>query len=90
MHIHLTVEWLEVNEARFDEMLGVLPPTIMTGLGFLVGEPSCYAPCSVTDDVLPKWAAFAQVGERFFEASEPLTVPEFQSLTNADILGTET
>lgn len=33
-------QWIEVTEERYDEMLGVLPPEIMTGLGFLVGEPS--------------------------------------------------
>lgn len=81
------VDWTEIDEARYDEMLCVLPPETMTDLGFLVGEPTCYDRCSVTGDVLPKWGAFAQVGERFFEASDPLTVPEFNALTSDDVLG---
>jgi hypothetical protein len=83
----INVHWTEVDEARYDEMLCVLPPETMTDLGFLVGEPTCHDRCSVTRDVLPKWGAFAQVGERYFEASEPLTVPEFNSLTSAAVLG---
>jgi hypothetical protein len=31
--------WKEVSEARYDEMLGILPPAMWVGKGFLVGEP---------------------------------------------------
>jgi hypothetical protein len=80
------VNWREVDESRYDAMLGVMPPREMTALGYLVGEPTCHDRCTVCGEVLPRWAAFAQVEHRYFEATEPLTVPEFERLTSADVL----
>ena len=31
--------WKRTTEAKYDEMLEILPPALWTGLGFLVGEP---------------------------------------------------
>jgi hypothetical protein len=39
--VRMTIK--ECTEARYDEMLGVLPPAHWTGKGFLVGEPSTHA-----------------------------------------------
>jgi hypothetical protein len=67
--------WREVSEARFDEMLGMLPPAAMTGLGFLVGEAMRH-----NAGGQPEFTAFAQVGARFYEAEEPMTIATFKAL----------
>lgn len=83
-------KWIEVTEERFDEMLGCLPPEIMTGLGFLVGEPSDHVVCSVTKRVAPNFQPFARIGARpdfkFYEAVECMTIAEFKKVTPADVL----
>ena len=38
----------EVGEARYDEMLGVLPPALWIDKGFLVGEPFDHRRCKAT------------------------------------------
>jgi hypothetical protein len=74
--------WVEVTEARYDEMLGMLPPAIMTGVGFLVGEPMDH-----NAQGQPRFSAFAHVNyERFFEAKEVLTIAEFRAIKIADFL----
>jgi hypothetical protein len=40
--------WKEVDEARYDEMLGVLPPALWLAKGFLVGEPYDHRLCTIT------------------------------------------
>lgn len=77
--------WKEINAERYDEMLGVLPPEIMTGLGFLVGEPFSHVPCPVTGRIAPNFAAFAQVEGRFFEGPN-MTLAQFKRLTAAEVL----
>ena len=84
-------EWTPTTEARYDEMLCILPPAIMERGGFLVGEPATHRVCSVTGHVRPAFAAFVSMGadvfeqkmygwrHEFFEASEPLTIPEFRA-----------
>lgn len=79
-------KWTEVSEERYDEMLGVLPPAIQTGMGFLVGEPFDHATCSVTGNVAPNFQPFARIGDRFFEAFECLTIAEFKLVTPASVL----
>jgi hypothetical protein len=79
-------KWLEVTEARYDEMLGVLPPEIMTALGFLVGEPSDHVICKVTKRVAPNFQPFAQIGKKFYEATECMTIPEFKAVTSETVL----
>ena len=79
-------QWREVSEERYDEMLGCLPPEIMTGLGFLVGEPSSHRQCSVTDQVRADYQAFARVAGRYYGADQCMTIPEFKRLTEADVV----
>jgi hypothetical protein len=71
--------WNQCSEARYYEMLGVVPPRTMTGLGFLVGEPSSYRRCRVTGDILPDWAAFVQHRGQYYEGPN-LTMPEWRAL----------
>jgi hypothetical protein len=83
----MKIKWTETTQDRYYEMLEVLPPEVMTGLGFLMGEPFTHGTCTVTGNTLPRCEPYAQVGERFFVGSENLTVPEFQRLTTADVTG---
>lgn len=68
--------WTETTAERFEEMLGCVPPALMARGGFLVGEPWDHHATSG----LPRFAAFVQVGERYFEASRPMTRPEFRAV----------
>lgn len=77
--------WHEVTEERYYEMLGCLPPQIMTVLGFLVGEPSSHRTCSVYGEVAADYQPFARVGGRYYGASRCLTVREFKTVTPDDV-----
>lgn len=72
--------WQECSAEQYDEMLGCLPPALMTGLGFLVGEPSSHRRCTVTGDVRADYQAFARVAGRYYGATQCLTMPEFKAL----------
>ena len=73
----MNITWNETTEERYDKMLGVVPPEYMTGYGFLVGEAFDHRECSVEHRIAPTFDAFVNIGEAFYEASEPLTVAEF-------------
>jgi len=45
----------ECSEARYDEMLGILPPVLMLRKGFLVGEPFDHRLCKVTNVTIPEF-----------------------------------
>lgn len=81
----MTLPWVEVTQERYTEMLEILPPAIMTGLGFLVGEPADHRRCTITNGVRPRYAAFVQYDGRFLECGIPLTTPEFKAVTALDI-----
>ena len=78
--------WKEVDEARFDEMLGVLPPALHLSKGFLVGEPFDHRTCTITGHTMPSYAAFLQHGGKFYEGPN-MTVPEFRNLKAEDVHG---
>lgn len=65
----------QVTQERYDEMLGVVPPAIMTGNGFLVGEPWRH-----NDAGQPMFAGFVHYIGRCWEAAEPMTIAEFKDL----------
>jgi len=67
------VEWNEVTEEQYYEMLNVLPPEIMKGGGFLVGEPSDHHAVSGAG----RFAAYVRKGDKFFASSRPMTRSEF-------------
>jgi hypothetical protein len=83
----MNVTWKKVSAERYDEMLGILPPEIMLGYGFLVGEPYDYRTCAVTGQGAQTFSAFVMQGdyEGFFEANQPLTKNEFKALDAASI-----
>jgi hypothetical protein len=67
----------ECSEERYDEMLGVLPPALWLGYGFLVGEPSSHRKCKVTGNIMPTYAAFFNAFGRYFEGDD-MTASEFK------------
>lgn len=77
--------WKEIDETRYDEMLGVLPPALMLGKGFLVGEPFDHRICAITGVIRPTYAAFIAWDGRFFEGPN-LTTMEFRALTVSVVL----
>lgn len=81
----MTIEWIETTAERYDEMLCILPPAIMTGYGFLVGEPFDHRECRIRHRTAPTFSAFAYRDGKFFEASQPLTIAEFRAVKDAEI-----
>lgn len=77
--------WKEIDEARFDEMLGILPPALHQSKGFLVGEPFDHRTCTVSGNFTATYAAFVCWGNRFFEGPN-MTVGEFRRLKVSDVL----
>lgn len=84
-------EWLETSEERFFEMLEVLPPEMMLGGGFLVGEPAIHKRDGISGNVMPAFDAYKKIGkfgsdEKFFVYPEPVTMPEFKELMKGNII----
>jgi hypothetical protein len=69
----------EVDEARYDEMLGVLPPALWIDKGFLVGEPFTHRRCKATGRLTASFAAFIRHRGKSYESEEAMTVPEFKA-----------
>lgn len=66
--------WKQTTEERYDEMLGVLPPALWLGHGFLVGEPFDHDRMG-----RPRFAAFVYIDGKFYENSDPMTAQEFRA-----------
>jgi hypothetical protein len=69
----------EVEEARYDEMLGVLPPALWIDKGFLVGEPFDHRRCKATGRWTASFAAFIRYRGKYYESEEAMTVGEFRA-----------
>lgn len=84
--------WKEVTEERYDDMLEALPPAVFKPHGFLVGEPMTHRACRVSGTVRAAYTSFVQRAGRFYECTEALTAPEFDSidLTKVAAAGTIT
>lgn len=68
------VTWLQTTEERYWEMLEVLPPAYMGNGGFMVGEPTDHHAVNGR----PRFAAFKQKGDQYWESSRPMTIQEFR------------
>lgn len=67
------ISWLQTDERRYFEMLGVLPPELSVAGGFLVGEPHDHDP----ETGRPRFDAY-RLRDGVFEVSErPITKKEF-------------
>jgi hypothetical protein len=70
----------QVSEDRYYDMLGAVPPRLMTGTAFLVGEAYDTRQCAITKLHCFTYEAFMERDDKFYEASEPMTVAEFQDM----------
>ena len=71
--------WKPINEARYFEMLGVVPPIGQSGAGFLMGEPMDSDRAGKNRYKAFAWEVRGE-SEWFFEYSRPVTVAEFHAL----------
>ena len=69
----------EVDEARYDEMLGVLPPALWIDKGFLVGEPYDHRRCKATGRLAASFTAFIRYRGKYYESEEAKTAAEFRA-----------
>ena len=69
-------KWKQVDEARYDEMLGVLPPIAWVAYGFLVGEAWDHHPTKGYS----RYQAMLARGGKYYESTRPLGVKEWKSL----------
>jgi hypothetical protein len=83
----MTTKFKEVSAERYDEMLGVLPPAMWLGKGFLVGEAWTHKRCTVTGrDNTPAFAPFLEYRGKFYEGPEPMTGAEFRALNPEEVV----
>src|SRR3990167_3936197 len=73
---HTPVQWRPCSEARYHDMLNVLPPAWHERGGFLVGEPWDHD----AGNGQPRFAAFRRRGGSFYESDRPMTRAEFCAL----------
>lgn len=83
----MNITWNETTEERYDEMLCILPPAVMTGIGYLVGEPMDHDRCPITGYFGPRFSAFAKVNGKYYEAVEVISISGFKRLIPQDIRG---
>lgn len=90
MTVPANIEWRRSTEAKYWEMMGVLPPAASRGLGFLVGEPWDHGPCPWRKGDWPRFECWLTIptdgmGERYVVGSRPITAQEFARITQSDL-----
>ena len=68
------IQWELTTEAKYQEMLEILPPALWIGGVFLVGEPWDHDFATGA----PRFAAYVCRNGRYYEASRPLTTAELR------------
>ncbi|MBR1146689.1 hypothetical protein [Bradyrhizobium sp. AUGA SZCCT0431] len=76
--------WKEIDEKRYDEALGCLPPALWLSFGFLLGEPADHRKCKVTGNIMPTYTPFVYAFGRYYEGS-PMTAREFRQFNVNDL-----
>lgn len=69
------IVWDEVSIEQYDEMLCVLPPAVMDGAGFLVGEPDDHS----AETGAPRFRAYLAAFGKYYRSSRPVTVREWKA-----------
>ena len=72
------------TQARYEDMLGVLPPAMWLSYGFLVREAHSHRTCKVTGFVAPTFAYFFNHRGHYYEG-DPLTFAEFRAFKPEDL-----
>ena len=73
------ITWQETDKETYWEMLECLPPARMAGGAFLVGEPMDHL--AATGEAT--FEMFRKQSSKFFVASRPVTIAEFNKLIGA-------
>jgi hypothetical protein len=74
----------EIDEARYNEVLEILPPALWLANRFLMGEAASHRKCKVTGKTATTYSAFFAAFGRYYE-SDPMTVAEFRAFNNDDL-----
>jgi hypothetical protein len=74
----------EIDEARYNEALEILPPALWLANRFFMGEAADYRRCEVTGKTATTYSAFFAAFGRYCE-SDPTTVAEFKSFDVNDL-----
>lgn len=72
---HCPIVWLETTAEKYDEMLCVLPPELMIGGSFLVGEPTDHS----ARDGSPMFQAYRHRAAGYLASNRGLTIKEFKA-----------
>lgn len=70
------MNWKPCTKAKYWDMLEVLPPAVMGGGAFMVGEPQSHDPATGQ----PTFWGYKQVGEKFFATDEAMTIQAFAKI----------
>jgi hypothetical protein len=68
-------KFVEVTEQHYYDMLGVLPP-IYAPIGFMVSEATDHCP----NTGRPRYTAFVEHANKFYESADPMTLKDFKAL----------
>lgn len=70
--------WKRTTEKWYWYSLEVLPPAIMRGGAFLLGEAETHRTCQITGEMRAAYSAFRECPTgTFWTARQAMTVPEF-------------
>jgi hypothetical protein len=67
------------TKAKYWEALEVLPPAYQDAKGFLLGEPETHRTCTVTGKMSPTYAAYMQIGDRYYASVSSMTIAEYKA-----------
>ena len=65
--------WKQVSRERYWDMLEILPPAVMGGGAFMVGEPISHDAAGQ-----PTFRGFLKAGDKYFEAVDLMSIPDFR------------
>ena len=71
--------FVETTEEKYDYGLNVLPPEMLEGPDFLVGEPVTHRRCTVSGLTAPTFEGYIIRGGKFFVTDESVTLKEFNA-----------
>ena len=78
-------EWIPIEEKQYWDALECLPPRVMGGAGFLLGEPNDHRHCKVHGTIAATYGAYIELPPevkggkpRYYVHDEPMTVAEYR------------
>lgn len=71
------MKFIETTEEKYAYGLEVLPPEMIAGPDFLVGEPVTHRRCAVSGNIAPTFEGYIIRDGKFWVTDEPVTRNEF-------------